>query len=133
MLDYVRFRYRRGLRRLKRDSRTLRKWALNYIDRHIWGKWHQVGVVRRFLIGWVMILVVSTVGLTQQLASLTRASQMPVPSSGGVYTEAAVGSVKIINPLLPESTVSADINRLIFSGLTRYDAQRRLQPDLAER
>jgi peptide/nickel transport system substrate-binding protein len=133
MLDYLRFRYRRALRRLRRDSRILRKWARNYIDRNLWGKWHQLAVVRRFLLAWLVVFVVGFIGLFQQVQSLSRSTQVSAPVAGGNYTEAAVGTVKVINPLLPESTLSADINRLIFSSLTRYNPKRQLEPDLAER
>jgi peptide/nickel transport system substrate-binding protein len=54
-----------------------------------------------------------------------------VPVSGGVYSEAAVGNVKILNPILPDNDTSNDINRLIFSGLTQYNAERQVVPDLA--
>ncbi len=133
MFNYLRFRYRRALRRLRRDTRTLRKWAGNYIDRHIWGKWHQLGVVRRFLLGWFGVLAVGFVGLTQQINLLNRAAQVAVPVTGGTYSEAAVGTVTTLNPVLPESELSDDVNRLIFSGLTRFNNQRQVVPDLAER
>ncbi|HSX01754.1 MAG TPA: ABC transporter substrate-binding protein [Candidatus Saccharimonadia bacterium] len=106
---------------------------MNYINRHIWGKWHQLGIVRRFLLLWLTVLVVGFVGLTQQIDALSRAAQIAVPAPGGTYSEAAVGTVNVLNPVLPESTLSSDINRLIFSGLTRYNAKRQIVPDLAER
>ncbi len=133
MLDYLRFRYRRALRRFRRDVTVLRQWLVNYIDRHIWGKWHQLGVVRRFLLVWLGVMVFAFVGLWQQYNGLLQAARLAVPEPGGIYTEAAVGTVKVLNPVLPESTLSNDINRLIFSGLTRYNQQRQVVPDLAER
>ncbi len=131
MFNYVRFRYRRSLRRLRRTSYHIQKNVAAYVDQHIWGKWHQVRVVRRFLLLWGFIAGISLMSLTQQISSLTQASKIAVPASGGVYSEAAVGTVSTLNPLLPESVTSSDINRLIFSGLTRYNAKRQLVPDLA--
>ncbi|MDF2461305.1 MAG: putative Extracellular solute-binding protein family 5 [Candidatus Saccharibacteria bacterium] len=133
MFNYLRFRYRRAVRRIKRDARLLRKWTANYIDRHIWGKWHQLRFVRRFLLLWWAIAFIAVVGLLQQIGLLQRAASFAVAQPGGTYTEAAVGTVQTLNPLLPESATAQDINRLIFSGLTRYDAKRQLQPDLAEK
>ncbi len=131
MFNYLRFRYRRSVRRLRRELWTIRKWLANYIDRHLWGKWHQLKVVRRFLILWWLIPVVALIGLLQQLGALQHLATLAVATPGGVYTEAAVGTVQNLNPLLPESTTASDVNRLIFSGLTRYNSQRRLIPDLA--
>ncbi|HUC86962.1 MAG TPA: peptide ABC transporter substrate-binding protein, partial [Candidatus Saccharimonadales bacterium] len=39
--------------------------------------------------------------------------------------------VKNINPILPDDSASADAVHLVFSGLTRFDTNGQLQPDLA--
>jgi len=55
-----------------------------------------------------------------------------VPAEGGAYAEALVGSPRALNPLLDYANlVDRDIDRLIFSGLTRFDAAGRPTPDLA--
>jgi peptide/nickel transport system substrate-binding protein len=132
MFNYLRFRYRRSLRRVKRDVRLIRTWTVNYINRHIWGKWHQVRVVRRFLLIWWAVAVVGIIGLLNQIGALQRAASFAVTQPGGTYTEAAVGTVQTLNPILPESATTSDINHLIFSGLTRYNTSRRIVSDLAE-
>ena len=54
------------------------------------------------------------------------------PVRGGVYTEALVGAPRRFNPLLDfANPVDRDIGRLIFAGLTRFDAYGRPLPDLA--
>jgi peptide/nickel transport system substrate-binding protein len=131
MFNYLRFRYRRALRRLRRGARTWRRWGVNYIDRHIWGKWHQLRLVRRFLIIWLGVVVLMAFGLVHQLGGLSALNRIALPVSGGVYSEAAVGSVQGLNPVLPEAGPASDINRLIFSGLTRYNDKRQLVGDLA--
>lgn len=131
MFSYLRFRYRRSLRRFRRTFHVIKKSAAAYIDRHIWGKWHQARLVRKFLILWGFIVLISFVGLVQQTGALARAAQVAVPQPGGVYSEAAVGTVRTLNPVLPESATASDINRLLFSGLTRYNSRRQLVPDLA--
>jgi peptide/nickel transport system substrate-binding protein len=55
-----------------------------------------------------------------------------VATAGGVYTEALVGQPRYFNPLLEDGNqVDRDVNRLLFSGLTTWDAQGRPVPDLA--
>lgn len=131
MYNYLQFRYRRLLRRAKRNFRLAVKWSRNYVDRHIWGKWHQVKVVRRFMLVWWAVLVIGLVGIMQQFGLIESLARRAVAEPGGVYTEAAVGTVRGLNPILPESSTASDINRLIYSGLTRYNSQRQVVPDLA--
>ena len=58
---------------------------------------------------------------------------MPQPVQGGVYTEALVGNIQRLNPLLDSANnVDRDINRLLFSGIVKFDSRGIPQPDLAE-
>lgn len=55
------------------------------------------------------------------------------PGQGGIYIEGLVGSIGRLNPILDWSNpADQDVNRLIFSGLVRFDARGNPQPDLAE-
>lgn len=57
----------------------------------------------------------------------------PEPVQGGVYTEALVGSLLRLNPLLDYyNPPDREVSRLIFSGLIRFDGSGAPQPDLAE-
>ena len=131
MLDYLRFRYRRQARRLKRDIRLWQRWSSNYIDRHIWGKWHQLGTNRRFLLAWWGIFAVALIGLMSQYTSLLHYNRIIFAVAGGTYTEATMGDLKVLNPILPGSSLEMSANRLIFSGLTQYNNDRKLVGDLA--
>ena len=131
MFDYLQFRYRRQARQLQRTRRLWQRRGNAYVDRNIWGKWHQVRVVRRLLFAWWGLLIISAVGLISQTQQIALRGSMLVAVSGGTYSEAEVGDVQIINPILPSGTASDDINRLIFSGLTQYDSSRHLVSDLA--
>lgn len=57
----------------------------------------------------------------------------PEPVKGGVYTEALVGSLMRLNPVLNfYNPPDREVSRLIFSGLIRFDGSGAPQPDLAE-
>jgi len=57
----------------------------------------------------------------------------PTPSQGGTYTEALIGSFQRLNPLLDDSNQpDKDVDRLLFSGLVKFDSSGVPQPDLAE-
>jgi len=79
----------------------------------------------------VLTLIVVAVLLLTQQPSLNPI--IPRPASGGVYTEALVGSFGRLNPLLDLNNPSdRAIDRLIFSGLIRFDPRGLPQADLAE-
>ncbi|GAB4538675.1 MAG: peptide ABC transporter substrate-binding protein [Anaerolineae bacterium] len=57
-----------------------------------------------------------------------------VPDEGGIYVEGLAGAPQYINPLLAQyNPVDQDLAALVFSGLTRFDEQGELRPDLASR
>jgi len=131
VFDYLQFRYRRQLRQLQRVRRLWRRRANAYVDQNIWGKWHQVRVVRRLLFAWWGLLIICAVGLISQTHQIALRGSMLVAAPGGTYSEAEVGDVQLLNPILPSGTASDDINRLIFSGLTQFNSSRQVEPDLA--
>lgn len=56
------------------------------------------------------------------------------PARGGEYTEGIIGSPSLINPLFsPLNPVDADLTKLTYSGLFRFDERLALQTMLAER
>ncbi|MCX6761444.1 MAG: peptide ABC transporter substrate-binding protein [Candidatus Moranbacteria bacterium] len=56
-----------------------------------------------------------------------------LPSYGSEYIEGSVGQPQHINPLLAASNdVDADISKIIYNGLLKYDGKGGLIPDLAE-
>ncbi len=62
------------------------------------------------------------------------AHTVAVARAGGSYTEGLVGSAQYVNPvLLQNNDVDRDLVNLIYSGLLKYDAERKIVPDLADR
>lgn len=84
----------------------------------------------QILIVVVTLVIVGVLLLTQQ-PSLTPATVEP--ASGGIYTEALVGSFGRLNPLFDlNNSADRDVDRLIFSSLFRFDSRAAPQPDLVE-
>lgn len=55
------------------------------------------------------------------------------PVEGGAYTEALVGRIIRLNPLLDfANQVDRDVDRVLYRGLVRFDGRGLPQPDLAE-
>jgi len=86
----------------------------------------------QILVVVVTLIVVAVLLVGQQPLGVV-GSLLPQPTSGGIYTEALVGSMGRLNPLLDwNNPADRDIDRLIFSGLIRFDERGLPQPDLAE-
>lgn len=84
----------------------------------------------QFLVVLLTLVVVVALLLTQEPGQQVFA---PQPASGGLYTEGLVGSLVRLNPLLDQhNPADRDINRLLFSGLVKFDARGMPVPDLAE-
>lgn len=85
---------------------------------------------------WQIVVVLSTLVVVAILLlsqQPTLAPILPEAAPGGVYTEAVVGSLGRLNPLLDwNNSADRDADRLIFSGLVKFDPRGLPQPDLAE-
>lgn len=78
-------------------------------------------------------LVVGALLLGEQSPTQQGVVNTPVPEQGGVYTEALIGSMQRLNPLLDYSNaVDRDVNKLLYSQLISFDSRGLPQPDLAE-
>ena len=135
----------------------LTKWKLKYKSRNIrpivahdydikllqkakgkfWPGWVQLRQMRRVLSSaekWVIKIAFLFLlfGFFWLGSNWVKAHRIVVPAAGGIVTEAVVGSPQFINPIFSlNNDVDADISRLVYSGLVRYDAKNRLVPDLA--
>ncbi len=88
---------------------------------------------------WQLILL----GLSLIAIALLLWSQQPTspqaiggglqPISGGIYSEALIGRLGRLNPVLDYTNAAdRDVNRLLYSGLIQFDERGLPQPDLAE-
>ncbi len=83
----------------------------------------------QILVVFLTLIVVGVLLLTQQPGQQTAA---PLPTTGGIYTEALIGSLSRLNPLIDQNnSPDRDIDRLIFSSLIKFDSGGIAIPDLA--
>jgi peptide/nickel transport system substrate-binding protein len=97
----------------------------------------EVKFLMRYL-RWQILIMVIALGAIGVLL-LTQQPELPPipievqPVTGGVYSEALVGSLGRLNPVLDYSNPpDRDVNRLIYSSLVRFDSRGLAQLDLAE-
>jgi peptide/nickel transport system substrate-binding protein len=133
VLSYFKFRFQRQLRRLIRDAHRAEHSMQQYYRAHLRGKWRQLAMIRGFVTMWWGLLVLLCGGLILQTVNLQQMHYAYRLLPGGVYTEGLVGTVKNVNPILPEGGASADVARLVFNGLTRVNNNGEIEADLARR
>lgn len=86
----------------------------------------------QLLILFLTGIVVGTLLILEKRGGLGETGQ-PEPVEGGVYTEALIGNIQRLNPLLDSNnSVDRDVDSLIFSGIVKFDSNGVAVPDLAE-
>ena len=84
----------------------------------------------------IVVLALAAIGVLLLVQQQPNVAQQPAPiqpATGGVYTEAIIGSFSRLNPILDFYNPSdRDASRLVFSGLVRFDDRGLPQGDLAE-
>jgi peptide/nickel transport system substrate-binding protein len=99
-----------------------------------WKQWQQLPRLlsrgeKAALLGCLAVFVLSLGALGFRYAST---HQVAVPAEGGSYVEALVGEPQFVNPIYAtQSDVDADLTRLVFSGLLRWDPVDGYVNDLA--
>ncbi|MFA6437603.1 MAG: ABC transporter substrate-binding protein [Candidatus Paceibacterota bacterium] len=79
---------------------------------------------------FVFLIILSSLGL---LINIHLSSTRILPNNGGIYREAIIGYPQYLNPILSYSSdTDRDIVKLIYSGLTKFDPDGNIVPDLAE-
>lgn len=129
----TRLRVRRGVRKSKRQVEDIGVQAEEQLERHFIRRLHRLVHVRRFVIGWVLLLVLMTGITVVQLRALGSYYLKTGPAAGGTYTEGIVGSFTNANPLFATGGIDGAVSRLVFSSLLKYDNNGELSSDLAEK
>ncbi len=128
----TRLRVRRKVRHSRRQVEDMGYQAEEHIERHFIKRLTRLFDVRRFVIGWVALLVVLAVGITMQIRALNSYFQQLQPAQGGTYSEAMVGTFTNASPIYATGLVDTTVSRLVFAGLLKYNASNQLVGDLAE-
>jgi peptide/nickel transport system substrate-binding protein len=126
-----RLRLRRGLKDGRRRVEHLGVGVEQNIEEHLFGRFGHLKAVRRFVIGWVGLMLLLLGGLVWQNLALSTYYQTLKTVPGGIYTEGVQGRFTNANPLFAVNEADNTVSRLIFSGLFNYDQRGQLVGDLA--
>jgi peptide/nickel transport system substrate-binding protein len=122
------------LKRLKRSQKQVEGLSLQFeesIDEHIFKRFDHLLRIKRFVAGWVALVMLLFVAVVAQLLSLNGFYQQLKPSAGGIYSEGLVGSFSNANPIYASSAADTSVSSLIFAGLFKTGPNGDLVPDLA--
>lgn len=133
MIDRTtKLRWRRRVRRSKRQVEDLSSQAEEQLERHLFKRLSRLPGVFRFTGAWVTLVALLIVGLVVQTRALNDLYLTPLPVPGGTYVEGILGSFTNANPLYATNSVDVSVSRLVFAGLLTVDQKNQLVGDLAQ-
>ncbi len=128
----TRLRFRRHIKRKKTEVELASKNAEKSIEKNFFKRLHKFQPVRRFVIGWVILILLLTFGVIMQGRGLSTFYQDLSPVSGGTYIEGQTGRFSNANPIYASSPVDKTASRLLFSSLMQNDTDNELVGDVAK-
>ena len=85
---------------------------------------------KKWFAGSILLIAVSTLFL---LGAYVFTHHSEIPTTGGTYTEALIGSPRLINPLYASTNdVDTDLSALLYSGLLKWQPESGYKNDLAD-
>ncbi len=127
----TKLRLRRNVRKGRKQVENISVFAEDQIERNFIRRLHRLLDVRRFVFGWLSLVLLMIGASFFQLRALGAHYLKPVAASGGVYTEGIIGSFTNANPLYITGGVDSSVSKLLFSSLFTYSADGKLIGDIA--
>jgi peptide/nickel transport system substrate-binding protein len=131
-LRLIRLRFRRGFRKSQKQVGDLGNQTEKHFDRHFVKRLGNLTPVRRFVLAWVLLLVLLIGSLFVQNLALSGYYQKLRPVPGGIYNEGILGTFTNANPMYATNDVDTSVSRLLFAGLFTHDNRNQLVGDLAK-
>src|SRR6185369_13497251 len=128
----VKLRFRRHLRMQKRQVEVLGHQAEQQLERNFFKRLERLIDVRRFLLTWLLLIVLMGSCVAAQLRGLGAYYQTVSAVPGGTYSEGVLGTFRNANPLYAVDPVDVTVSRLVFAGLFSHNQQNQLVGDLAK-
>ena len=128
----IRLRFRRRLRKSRRKVGDLGTQAEEQIDEHLLNRFERLFEVRRFVMGWIALVLLICTALVAQNVQLGNYYQSLRYVPGGIYNEGVLGRFSNANPIFATTDIDSAISRLVFAGLFKYDTKGSLVGDLAK-
>lgn len=127
----IRLRFRRHIRRSKKQVEEMGTQAEQGLEKHLFERFERLLPVRRFIIGWVGLVVLLSGTVLAQNLNLSTYYQTLRPIPGGIYNEGVLGRFTNANPIYATSEADTTVSRLVFASLFTTDNQGNLNGELA--
>jgi peptide/nickel transport system substrate-binding protein len=127
----LRLRFRRRYKKGQQQVEGLGVQAEQQIEQHLFKRFDRLAPIRRFVIGWLSLVLLLIAALIVQNLTLSNYYQTLRPVPGGIYNEGVLGRFTNANPLYATSDADSTVSRLIFAGLFTYNNEGKLIGDLA--
>jgi peptide/nickel transport system substrate-binding protein len=121
----------RRFHRRQRQVEDLGTQAEEQISEHLVKRFGRLAPVRRFVFGWLALLLLIISALVIQNLLLNGYYQSVKPVPGGIYNEGVLGRFTNANPLYASNDADTTVSHLIFAGLLAPDAHGKMVGDLA--
>ncbi len=128
----TKLRWRRRIKRSQHKVENLSVRAERGVEELFFARLPRLGNVRRFVLGWIMLVLLLGAGVIAQVRALSPYYETLQPVKGGIYTEGIIGRFTTANPLYATGSVDSSVSKLVFSGLMKYNSQNQLVGDLAK-
>ncbi len=126
-----RFALKKRVRSTKKNVEQVQEATTDTLNKHLVRRWSKLKDVRRFVIGWLVLVFVLGLGVIIQSGALKSYYMEDVPMAGGTYLEGVVGEFSSLNPMFSISSVDNSVTKLVYSSLLKYDQNNKLVGDLA--
>lgn len=130
-LRLIRLRFRRRVRKGQQRAEGLGGKTEERLNQHFVKRLGNLTHVRRFVVSWVLLMVLLIGGLFIQNLSLSNYFQTLRPVPGGIYNEGILGTFTNANPMYATNNVDTSVSKLLFAGLFTYNGRNQLVGDLA--
>ena len=127
----IRLRFRRRIRKGQQQVEGLSQQAEQKIESHFFRRFGRLVPVRRFVFGWIALVLLIVSLLIVQNVNLSTYYQTLIAVPGGIYNEGIIGAFTGASPLYATNSVDSTVSELIFAGLFKYDDNNKLVGDLA--
>lgn len=127
----LRLRFRRTFRRQQKQVENLGVQTEEQIEKHVVKRFGRLIAVRRFVISWLLLILLLIGSLVGQNIALSQYFQSVQPVPGGIYKEGVAGTFTNANPMYATSAADTTVSRLVFAGLLKHDEENRLVGELA--
>ena len=121
----IRLRFRRRLRKGQQQVEDLGQQAEQHIEQHFFRRFSRLAPVKRFVIGWVLLVCLLIGALVTQNFLLSGYYQTLAAVPGGIYNEGVLGTFTNANPIYATSDVD--------TVPTTHDPMRARKPGLSGR